>query len=189
MRLITSLYLAAEEGPHRDDNGQIVTHHWLLPERSELIYGTIASILIFGLLWKFAGPAMKTAFTARTARIQSELDASAEALAQAEAEAADIRQARGDIDAERQRLFADADTQAQALLDDGRARLEAEVAELEARAQAELASAGSRAGDELRGEITRIASDASDRVIGAGLDEATHQQLIESFIQRVGAST
>ena len=44
--------------------------------------------------------------------------------ADAEAEAAQIRQAIGDIDAERARLLAEADVQAEALLDDGRARLE-----------------------------------------------------------------
>jgi F-type H+-transporting ATPase subunit b len=188
MRFVTAIYLAAEEGPHRDDNGQVVTHHWLLPERSELIYGTIASLLIFALLWKYGMPVAKRALADRTASIQSEIDASAAAVTEADAEAADIRRARGDIDAERQRLFAEADAQAQALLDDGRARLDVEVDELEARGRAEVASLLSRADDELRSEITRIAAEAADLIIADGLDDATHQQLIESFIQRVGAS-
>ena len=104
--------------------------HWLWPEQAELIYGTISSLLIFGLLWKFAGPAIKKAMSDRTERIQNELDASATAKTEAEAEAADIRQAAGDIDGERQRLFAEADAQAAALLVDGRESLEHEVADL-----------------------------------------------------------
>ena len=161
---------------------------WLFPADAELIYGTISSLLIFGVLWKFAGPPIRKAMADRTERIQNELDESATAKAEAEAEAAQIRQAAGDIDAERQRLFADADAQAEQLLADGRARLETEVAELEARADADIASAAGRAGDELRAEISRLASVATDQVMAGGLDANAQQQLIESFIQKVGAS-
>ena len=163
--------------------------HWLWPADAELIYGTISSLLIFGLLFKFAGPAIKKAMAARTERIQSELDESAAAKAEAEAEAAEIRRAAGDIDAERQRLMAEADAQAEALLADGRARLEQEVADLEARADADIATAAGRANDELRAEISRLAASATDRVLAGGLlDDDTQQALIENFIARVGAT-
>lgn len=163
--------------------------HWLWPEQAELIYGTISSLLIFGLLWKFAGPAVKKAMSDRTERIQNELDTSASAKATADAEASDIRKAAGDIDGERQRLFAEADVQAESLLVEGRAGLEREVAELQARAEADIASAGGRANDELRAEISRLANDATERVLAGGaIDAATQQDLIESFISKVGAS-
>ena len=190
MRLVNAFLIAtAEEPPHVDDNGQIVTHHWLLPEQSEIIYGTIASLIIFALLYKFAGPPVRKGLIARTERIQAELDASATALAEAEAEAAEIRQALGNIEEERERLLAVADTEAEALLTDGRARLELEIAELESRAAADLEAAASRSGDELRGEIIRVASAVVDDVVVEALDDATQQELVESFIQRVGAST
>jgi F-type H+-transporting ATPase subunit b len=186
--LANIMFVMAEGEPHRDSNGQIVTHSWIWPEKAELIYGTISSIIIFALLWKFAGPAIVKGFRARTERIRDELDAAAKAQADAAAEAERIRTAKGDIDAERQRLFAEAEAQAEALLVDGRARLEQEVAELEARSETELAAVGSRAGDELRSEIARIASEATDRVVADGLDHDTQQRLIESFISTVGAS-
>ena len=164
--------------------------NWLLPADAELIYGSISSLIIFGLLWKFAGPAIKKAMADRTERIQDDLDRSAAAQAEAEAEAARIRQAAGDIDAERHRLFAEADETAEVMLADGRARLEQEVAELEARAEADIAAAAGRAGDELRTEISRLAATATDRVLAAGvIDDAIQQDLIESFIARVGASS
>jgi F-type H+-transporting ATPase subunit b len=179
------LMILGAEGKPIDDSRSI---HWLWPADAELIYGTIASVLIFGALWKFAGPAIKKAMADRTERIQNELDESASAKAEAEAEAAQIRQAAGDIDAERQRLFAEADAQAEQMLADGRARLDAEVAELETRADADIASAAGRAGDELRAEISRLASAAADQVLAGGLDGAAQQDLIESYIQKVGAS-
>jgi F-type H+-transporting ATPase subunit b len=163
--------------------------HWLWPAAAELIYGSLASILIFGLLYKFAGPAVRKAMADRTAKIQGELDASAEARSSAESEAADIRRAAGDIASERQRLLADADTQAEALLSDGRARLAAEIADLEARAEADQAAAASRVGDELRTEISRLAAEVSDRLLADTLDDPAQQALIESFIQKVGSSS
>ena len=39
--LLLGVLVAAETEPHRDDNGQIVTHHWLWPEASELIFGSV----------------------------------------------------------------------------------------------------------------------------------------------------
>ena len=164
------------------------THHWLLPETAEIIYGGIASVVIIGALVKFALPQFKKAMAARTERIQKELDASAGDLAQAEADAAKIRQALGDISSEKARLMADAQAQADALLAEGRSRLTAEIADMEAKADADIAAAAARGSDELRTEIGRVASVATDRVIASVLDDATQQSLVENFIQKVGAS-
>jgi F-type H+-transporting ATPase subunit b len=178
--------LAAAAEEHHGDPAR--SKSWIWPEQAELIYGTTSSIIIFALLFKFAGPMIAKAFNGRTQAIQAELDASAAAQASAQAEAAQIRQAAGDIDSERQRLFAEADAQAEALLTEGRARLEAELAELNARADADIVLAGSRVNDELRAEITRLANAATEQTLAAGaIDAATQQELIENFIQRVGA--
>ena len=63
------------------------THHWMWPEKAEIIYGGISSIIIFAALFKFAGPAAKKAMAARTERIQKELDNAANTRSAAEAEA------------------------------------------------------------------------------------------------------
>jgi F-type H+-transporting ATPase subunit b len=170
-----------------DDKGY-TSHSWIWPEQAELIYGTLASVIIIGLLvWK-AGPFAKKAFNDRTAKVQGELDDSAQAQTDAEAEAARIRQALGDIESERSRLLAEADAQAEALVADGRTRLAAEIADMEAKADADIASAGSRVADELRLEISRLAASAADQVVANSLDDATQQRLVEDYIARVGAS-
>ena len=179
--------LASEEELHTDSEG-IVTHSPLLPETAEIIWGGLASIIIFALLIKFAGPAIKKGLAARTERIQGELDGAAAARSAAAAEASQIRQAKGDIAGERARILADADAQASAVLEDGRARLAQELVDLEARADAEIAAAGNRIGDELRAEIARLSNAAVDHVVTGSLDDSTQQELIESFIARVGAA-
>lgn len=186
--IATAGRLAAEEELHFDSNGDVVTHSPILPETAEIIWGGIASLIIFWALWKFAWPQAKKAFAARTERIQKELDAAAADKASAEAEAATIRQAKGDIEAERARILGEAKAQAEGILADGRARLVTEVAELEARAAAEVEAAKGRVGDELRAEISRLSSAAVDHVVTGSLDDATQQELIENFIARVGAA-
>jgi len=179
---------ASEEHVVTDADGNVVTHSWILPETAEIIWGGIASVIIFWALYKFALPQMKKSFAARTERIQKELDAAAADKAAAAAEAAGIRQAKGDIEAERGRIMSEASAQAEAILTEGRARLVTEVADLEARAQAEIAASRGRVGDELRAEIARLSSAAVDHVVTGSLDDATHQELIENFIARVGAA-
>lgn len=164
------------------------THHWLLPETSEIIYGGIASVLVIGALVKFALPMFKKSLAARSERIQKELDASAADLAAAQSDASNIRTALGDIESERSRLMNEAKAQADVMLKDGRARLSTEIAEMEARATADLAMVAARSGDELRAEIGRVSAAVIDSVIPSVLDDATQQALIENFIAKVGAS-
>ena len=177
----------AEESLHFDSKGP-VTHNWILPETAEIIFGGIASLIIFALLAKFAGPQIKKGLAARTARIQKELDSAATDKASAAQEAAAIRQAKGDIAAERSRILADAESQAASVLAEGRARLATELAELETKAQGEIAASANRVGDELRAEVARLSIAAVDHVVTGSLDTATQQELIENFIARVGAS-
>lgn len=178
---------SAEDIPF-DDKGY-TTPGPIFAAWKEFIPAALASLIVFAVLYKYAGPIIRKSFRDRTAGIQGRLDDSAAAKVAAEAEATHIREAKGDIDAERARLYAEADSQAEALLADGRARVEAEMAELEARADADIIAAEGRSTDELRAEIARYSGAAVDRIVGNTLDDAAQQDLIERFISRVGAST
>src|SRR4051812_10512682 len=173
---------------HEDSEGR-TTPSAIWPEHYEIVFGGLASVIIFVLLVKFAGPVIKKGMAGRTEKIQKELDSAAADKAAAEAEAVSIRQAKGDITAERARLLADADAQAEALIADGRVRLDAELEEMRTRATAEIEAGKNRWADELRAEISRLSSTAADRAVAESIDDATQQQLIESFIAKVGAET
>jgi len=177
---LVSVIIAAEDPTQ--------SHHWLFPEIGEIIYGGLASLAIFFALYKFGWPAAKKALETRTATIQKELDDSANARRQAETDAANIRKALGDVVSERAKLLAEADAQAAAILAEGRARITAEVADMEARANAEIAAARSRIGDELRAEIARLSAAATASVVRSALDDRAHQDLVDGFIAKVGAS-
>jgi F-type H+-transporting ATPase subunit b len=170
-----------------DDQGYTAADPILPPIKEIFIQGA-ASLIIFAALWKFALPAIKRALRNRSERIQSDLDGATSAVTDADTSATDIRAALGDIDGERQRLFAEADLQVESILADGRRRLDEEIADLHARADADIVMAASRSGDELRTEIGRHAAAGLEAVVAQTLDDATQQELIENFIQRVGVS-
>ena len=180
MNLFLSALIAVEDPSQ--------THHWLFPEKAEILYGGIASCIVFAGLYKFGWPMIVKAMNARTAKIQKELDGAAAARSKSESDASGIRTALGDIESERRKILAEADSQATAIIADGRARIVKEVAELEAKAAADLAAARGRSGEELRGEIARLSSAAISSAVAASLNDRSQQDLIESFIKSVGAS-
>ena len=177
--------LAAESVPNDGVGSTSLNPIWAPIE--EVIIGGLATLIVFAMLYKLAWPAISKGMKDRTARIQGELDTSAAARTQAEADAAGIRTSLGDVDGERSRLFADADAQAAALLEDGRLRLTKEIEELEAKAAADITAAAGRGADDLRVDIARFSSQAIESSVSASLDDATQQELIESFISRVGS--
>lgn len=179
--------LGAESVPN-DGKGSTSLNPYFAPLK-EVIIGGLATLIVFGLLWKFAWPAIAKGMADRTARIQKDLDESAAARTQAESDAAEIRRSLGDVDGERTRLFAEADAEAAALLEDGRLRLTQEVAAMETAAEADLAAAAGRGADDLRAEISRYSSQAIESSVKSSLDDATQQELIEGFIARVGAGS
>ena len=180
MKLFLSALIASEDPSQ--------THHWLFPEKAEIIYGGIASCIIFAGLYKFGWPMIVKSMNARTAKIQKELDDAAQARSKSETDASGIRRALGDIETERKKILDEADTQAAAIIADGRARVVKEIAELEAKAVADLAAARGRSGEELRGEIARLSSAAISSAVAASLNDRAQQDLIEGFINSVGAS-
>ena len=159
------------------------------PESAEIIWGTIAFVIIVALMWKLAAKPIAGAMRSRTDRIGNEIDAAAKARADAEAEVAQIRQSLADVETERARILAEAAETAERLRVEGVARNDAEVVDLEARADADIEALRNRAASELQGQVAIWAGEATERIIVAQLDDATLQRLIEDYIAKVGAAT
>jgi len=163
-------------------------HFWLPHDINEVIWGTIAFLIVFGLLiWK-AGPALKAAVAARPARIKTELDTAAAARSAAEKSFADVKAALADADKERDRIIADARETATRVGADIVARAHTEAAAIKERGTAEIASARRQAQADLTAEVSRLALGAAEKVVESNLNEATQQALVESYISQVGAA-
>ena len=175
------LILAAEEGA---ENGAILPH-----DTNEIIWGSLAFfIVVFLLVWK-AGPAIRDAWNGRIERISGELDEAAGSRATAEGELADVQGRIANADAERDRILTEARQTAASLEAQLVERATADAAELKERATADIESAKGQVLADLRSEVSRLALGAAEAVVEANLDDATQAQLIESYIEKVGASS
>jgi F-type H+-transporting ATPase subunit b len=182
MPALATVGLLATEDPSK-------SAHPIFPETPELIWGTLSFLVVAFLLWKYAWPQIKQMMAARTARVQAQLDEAATAKTEADEAAVAIREAKGDIASERERMLAEADAQAARLLADGRTRLDQEVADLTAKADGEIGSVQGRLQGEVQAEVAEVASRATEHVVTDALDDEMRQQLVEQFISRVGASS
>jgi F-type H+-transporting ATPase subunit b len=172
------LHLLATEKP----NG------FILPsDINEVIWGTIAFLIIAGLLvWK-AGPAIKTAMTGRTERLARELDDAGAAKAEAQAKLADVQHRIGDAANERQRILTEAAQTSGSVKAQLIAKADADAAELVARATADIEASKTQALADLQAEAAGLALGAAEVVVTRNLDAATQANLIEQYISQVGA--
>ena len=178
------LAILAAEGAEAAEHGN---GYWL-PHTNELIWASLAFVLVMGLLvWK-AGPAIKKAMVGRTERIQGEMDASAKLRTDAEAERDRIRDALANSDQEAERILSEARATAESMRSTIIGRIDGEIAALRERHEAELGAARRQAQADLTGEVSRIAATAAERIVEVSLDDATQQSLIESYIAQVAST-
>lgn len=158
----------------------------ILPATDELVWGSISFVLLLGLMWKFAFPAVKKGMTARTERIRADLDAAENAKSEAVGVLDGYKAQLADAKAEAARIIEEARQAADALKKDQEARLQTELADARARAAADIEAAKAQATADLRGELASLAVGAASAVVNKNLDPAAQSQLIEDYISSVG---
>jgi F-type H+-transporting ATPase subunit b len=159
--------------------------HKFLPERNEIIWGSIFFVVVAVALVKKAGPAAKKAMTARTERIRGEIERAERARASAAESLAEVQALVADSAAERERVLTEAHQQAGALRGELAARAEAEAADVRARAAADARFASERAMAELQTRLARLSVLAAEHVVEHNLDPPTQQALIEQYIDQL----
>lgn len=177
--MLATALLAAEE---------VKAKNPILPEGKEILWASIAFIIVLSLLaWK-AWPAIKAGLKARQDRIASDLEKAESARVEAETSLEDYRrqlaearnEAAGIIEAARQ----DADRVRQERI----AAVESDIAEMRVRAQEDIQLATQRAMADLRQEMAELSIQLAERVVEANLDRDRQAALVESFISQVGSN-
>jgi F-type H+-transporting ATPase subunit b len=161
---------------------------WLPHDFKEVIWGTLAFVIVVGVLaWK-AGPFFKKSMVGRSERIEAEIDAAVAERTAGEAERDRIKAALADSDTEAARIVEEARQTADALSSELEQRAHADAAAMRERATADLAAARRQAVADLTAEISRLALGAAERVVANNLDPDSQQALIEQYIAQVGSS-
>ncbi len=160
----------------------------ILPKTSELIWGGIAWLLVMVVVVKAAVPMMQKTMAARTEKIKGDLDAAEAAKNSANAELADYRAKLADAQSEANRIIDEARQSAEGVRKDLIARAETEAAEIRTRANDEVRIASERAMADLRQQVASMSVDLAGKIVEKNLDQATQQQLIDSYINSVGSN-
>jgi F-type H+-transporting ATPase subunit b len=160
----------------------------LKPENNEIIWGSLAFLVLFGFfLWKGI-PAVKNMEKAREDRIRNDLESAERTRTEAEAEKSHYDAQIASTREEASRIIDEARQSADAVRRDLVARAEAEASEIRERAQADIANQRAQAMSQLRDEVAELSIDLASRIVERNLDSDTNRQLVNSFIDQVGRS-
>ena len=156
--------------------------------KDELIWGSVAFLILFVLfLWKGV-PAVKKAAAARQQRITDEIAAAEAVKAEAEAELAALRASLGNAEADAAAIVADARTRAETVKADLIARAESDIAEAKQRARIEIEASKQQAFADLQAEVAAMTLTATQAVVNENLTDAVKSDLVEQFITQLGAA-
>src|SRR2546421_2508816 len=139
-------------------------------------------------MYKLAFPAVTKMMNDRTERIRTNLDDAERVKAEAQQILDDYQRQLADARGEANRIIEEARQTADSLRRDLMTRAEAEVAELRQRSQEDIGAAKDRALAELRAAVADIAIGAAEVVVRHNLDRQTNIQLVEDYINTVGAT-
>jgi F-type H+-transporting ATPase subunit b len=174
-----SFVLAAEE--HHENN-------FFYGDINEVIWGSIAFLIIFALfLWKGV-PALKKAMKKSSANIAAQIEAGEAARAGAAADLAALKASLGNADQESRAIVAEATERAAVVRADLIARYEEEVAEVTSRARIEVEASKQQALADLREAVVAMTVTATEALIAETLDERTKSSLVDRYIDQVGVS-
>ncbi|MCL6451883.1 MAG: F0F1 ATP synthase subunit B, partial [Acetobacteraceae bacterium] len=148
----------------------------ILPDPAEMIFGTLAFLIVFGVLARYAFPALNRILAERAARIQGEMERAEAARTEADRVLAEYREQLAGAREEANRIIEEARRTAEQLRRDLQAKAEQEAQATVARAQEEIRAERDRVFDELRAQVADIAVELAGRVVGQALDRAAHER-------------
>ncbi len=166
------------------------TNRFILPDKVEMIFGTIAFFLLFGVLtWKVF-PQIRKMLEERTAKIRSGLEASEQSKMEADRLLDQYRKQLDEARGDAQKIIDEAKRTAESLRKDLVDKAERDAQDIVSRARADVAGEADRARQQLRGELASLSLELARRVIERELAQPESQrQFVERTIQELSSST
>jgi F-type H+-transporting ATPase subunit b len=165
----------------------------ILPSGTEILWGTIAFVVLVILMWKFAFPSVQKAMQARTEKIRSNLDEAEQIRTEAQQILDDYQSQLADARNESNRIIEEARQAAEQVRQEMVRRADEEVAELRRRNTDDLRAAQERVLSQLQVSVRGLAIELAEKVVAANLDRDRNLQLVDQFIaelnDRPAAST
>jgi len=162
----------------------------LLPTTVEFIIGTIAFLIVFGVLAKVLLPRIQQTLAERTELIEGGLARSEEAQAEAKELLDQYRQQLAEARHEAARLREEAREQGAQIIAEMREQAQAEARRVTEAAQAQIEAERQQALNALRAEVGTLAVELAGRIVGESLtEEARQRRLVDRFLGELEASS
>lgn len=154
----------------------------ILPEVSELIWGAVTFLVLLGLLWWKAFPAISKALAARSDKIQGDLEGAEKARSEADEMLDEYRAKLADARDEANKILEEARKTAESLRRDLLAKAEEEAGLIVDRAKDEVEAEKRQAIGDLYREAGKVSIELAEKVVGRSLDRESQMALVDQYI-------
>jgi F-type H+-transporting ATPase subunit b len=173
-------YVLAQE----EEQGQGID--LILPASNELIWGTIAFLLLLALMYRTVWPSVTRTYQDRRANIEGKLEQAEKERIEAEELLEQYRRRLRAAEDETQRLLEEARANAERVRRDLLAKAEADAGQELDRARQAIRAERDQAIRELRTEVGTLAVELATRVVGDSLDRDRQLRLVDRYIEELG---
>jgi F-type H+-transporting ATPase subunit b len=159
----------------------------IIPDLAELVWGTFAFLVLLAAMYKLVWPKLAQTLDERAVAIQGKMEEADAKLVEAEEARRNYDSQIGEARGEANRIIEEAKATAESLRSDIVAKAEAEAAAIVERAQNEIVTERERTLQELRTQVGAISVQLASRIVERELDPATHQGLVDDYINRLSS--
>ena len=172
-------YILAQEAAEHEQSP-------ILPAWNELIWGTIAFLILLFLMYRTVWPSVNQAYKDRRANIEGKLEQAEREREEAEQLLEQYRRRLRDAEDETQRMLEEARHNAERVRRDLLAKAEADAGRELDRARQAIRAERDQAIRQLRNEVGTLAVELATRVVGDSLDRDRQLRLVDQYIDELG---
>ena len=173
-------YLLAQEAAQEESRNPI------FPATNELVWGTIAFLLLLFLMYRTVFPSINKAYKDRRANIEGKLEQAEREREEAEQLLEHYRRRLRDAEDETQRILEEARSNAERVRRDLLAKAESDAGRELVRARQAIRAERDQAIRQLRNEVGTLAVELATRVVGDSLDRERQLRLVDEYIDELG---
>lgn len=184
--LVALLTFLAQEGHATPEEDPA---RFVLPHGDELIWGSLAFLILFGALVYFAFPSIKKLLAERQNKIRSGLEQAESAKVEADKLLEQYRRQLDEARGEAAKIIEESKRTAESLRQDLVAKAEQEAQEIVQRARQEVQGEAARARQQLQADLVNLSLDLATRVIQRELAQPeSAKQMVERTIAELSTT-
>jgi F-type H+-transporting ATPase subunit b len=161
----------------------------ILPAWNELIWGTIAFLILLFLMYRTVFPQVNKTYQERRANIEGKLEQAEKEREEAEKLLQQYRERLAAAEDETRRILEEARANAERVRKDLLAKAENDAERQLERARQTIRAERDQAIRQLRGEVATLAVELASRVVEDSLDRDRQLRLVDRYIDRLGDQT